>query len=305
MKMINRLLIALILLFCVALLISCGKSSSDTPTASSLYKVMYVPGTGMSAPKEGKTTFQLMITKTSDGSVVSGITPTVSFLMTMTNGEQHATPLDVVSESTTTPGTYDCTAYYLMASGPTMGTWEMSVNVGGETATFHPGVAMSMSSDTVKATLKGQNDIITGITGTEKRSYYIFNDGLSSGMAMGSGTIKLFIAAKESMMNFPSLASKAVSITTLHDETGAGWIADPVTVEASTDGTTWTTGTNSVGGHWSINLTSGITSSVTNTIYVRLSVGENGGTAEQKTTDGHADTVTNGYQTILATPGSM
>jgi hypothetical protein len=293
----------LLVLFAMTFITACGKSSSDT--ATSVYKVAYVPGTGMSAPKEGKTSFQLTITKTSDGSVASGLTPTVSVLMTMTNGEQHATPVDIVSESTTTPGTYDCTVYYLMASGPTMGAWKMSVNVGGETTAYYPDVAMSMSSDTVKAILKGQNDIITGMTGTEKRSYYLFNDGLTSGMSMGSGTLNLFIAAKESMTSFPALASKAVSATTLHDETGTGWIADPVTVEASTDGTTWTAGTNSVGGHWSIAFMSGITSSVTNTIYVRLSVSDDGGTAEQKTTDGHADTGTNGRQTILATPGSM
>ena len=64
-------------------------------------------------------------------------------------------------------------------------------------------------------------------------------------------------------------------------------------------------GTNTKGGHWSISLMSGITSSVTNTIYVRLSVGKNGGVAEQKTTDGNAASGSNGYQTILVTPSSM
>jgi hypothetical protein len=296
-------IIIVLLSFTLAFVAACGKSSSDTSTSA--YKVAYIPGTGMIAPKEGKTNFRLTITKTSDGSVVSGLTPTLSLLMTMTNGEQHATPVDVVSESTTTPGTYDCTVYYLMASGPAMGTWKMSVSVGGETTVFYPDVAMSMSSDSVKAILKGQNDFISGMTGTEKRSYYIFNDGLASGMSMGSGKLDLFIVAKESMMSFPALASKAVSTTTLHDDSGTDWIADPVTVEASTDGTTWTSGTNSAGGHWSINLMSGITSGVTNTIYVRLSVGENGGAAEQKTTNGLADTGTNGYQTIFVTPRSM
>jgi uncharacterized repeat protein (TIGR02543 family) len=269
------------------------------------YTVEYVPGTGMNAPTEGKSTFQLKITKTSDGSPAGGLTPTLSLLMTMTSGEQHATPIDIVSESSTTPGTYDCTVYYLMASGATMGTWEMDVTVNGETTKFNPDVAMSMKSDTVRATLKGQNDIISSMTGTEKRSYYIFNDGLASGMGMGSGTLSLFIAAKESMMSFPSLVSKSVSTTKLHDETGASWSADPVTVDGSLDGTSWTAGTNTKGGHWSISLMSGITSSVTNTFYVRLSVGKNGGVAEQKTTDGNAASGSNGYQTILVTPSSM
>jgi hypothetical protein len=280
---------------------SCGKSDdSSTPTA--VYKVEYVPGTGMNAPTEGKTTFQLKITKTSDGSPATGLTPTLSLLMTMTSGEQHATAIDLVSESGTTSGTYDCTVYYMMASGATMGTWEMTVTVNGETTKFNPDVAMSMKSDTVKATLKGQNDIISSMSGTEKRSYYIFNDGLTSGMSMGSGTLSLFLAAKDSMMSFPALS---VGTSALHDETGASWSANPVTVDGSLDGTNWTTGTNTKGGHWSISLMSGIASSVTNTIYVRLSVGKNGGVAEQKTTDGNAVSGSNGYQTILVTPSSM
>ena len=206
MKLIRSygLKLVLVCLVCMTMMVvACGKSDdSSTPTA--VYKVEYVPGTGMNAPTEGKTTFQLKITKTSDGSPATGLTPTLSLLMTMTSGDQHATPIDLVSESSTTPGTYDCTVYYLMASGATMGTWEMDVTVNGETTKFNPDVAMSMKSDTVKATLKGQNDIISSTSGTEKRSYYIFNDGLTSGMSMGSGTLKLFIAAKDSMMSFPA-----------------------------------------------------------------------------------------------------
>jgi len=306
MKMFRSYGLAIVLVCMTLMIASCGKSD-DSSTPATVYKVEYVPGTGMNAPTEGKTTFQLMITKTSDGSPATGLTPTLSFLMTMTDGTQHATPIDLVSESSTTPGTYDCTVYYMMSSGATMGTWEMDVTLDNETTKFNPDVAMSMKSDTVRATLKGQNDIISSMSGTEKRSYYIFNDGLTSGMAMGSGTLNLFIAAKESMMSFPALVSTSVSTTTLHDETGASWSADPVTVEASLD-TAFTlpySGTNTKGGHWSISLMSGITSSVTNTIYVRLSVGKNGGTAEQKTTDGNAVSGSNGYQTILVTPSSM
>jgi hypothetical protein len=296
----NRLAFVLVFLACMTLMIaSCGKSdNSSTPAA--VYKVEYFPGTGMNTPTMGKTKFELMITKTSAGTPATGLTPTLSFLMTMTDGTQHATPIDLVSESSTTPGAYDCTVYYLME-----GTWEMDVTVNNETTKFNPDVAMSMKSDTVRATLKGQNDIISSMSGTEKRSYYIFNDGLASGMGMGSGTLNLFVAAKESMMSFPSLVSKSVGTTTLHDETGASWSADPVTVDGSLDGTSWRTGTNTKGGHWSISLMSGITSSVTNTIYVRLSVGKNGGVAEQKTTDGNAESGSNGYQTIFVTPSSM
>jgi hypothetical protein len=283
---------------------SCGKSD-DSSTPAAVYKVEYVPGTGMNAPTEGKTTFQLKITKQSDGSAATGLAPELTFTMTMTSGDSHSTPLDSVKESTS-PGTYDCTVYYLMASkkndGTSMGTWEMKVTVNGETTIFNPDVSMSMDSDTVKATLKGQNDIVSGMSGTEKRTYYLFNDGLVSGMG-GMYTLKLFIAAKESSTSYSALSS--VTTTTLHDENGVAWSANPVSVEASTDGASWSNGANSTGGHWSVSLSSGITSSVTNTIYVRLSVGKNGGTAEQKTTDGNAASGSNGYQTILVTPSSM
>jgi hypothetical protein len=299
------LALVLVCLACMTLMIaSCGKSdNSSTPAA--VYKVEYVPGTGMNAPTEGKTTFQLKITKQSDGSAATGLAPVLTLTMTMSNGDSHSTPIDSVKESAS-PGTYDCTVYYLMASkmndGTSMGTWEMKVTVNGETTIFNPDVIMSMDSDTVKATLKGQNDIISGMSGAEKRTYYLFNDGLDSGMG-GMYTLKLFITAKESSTSYTALSS--ATTTTLHDENGVAWSANPVSVEASTDGASWTNGTNSTGGHWSVSLSSGITSSVTNTIYVRLSVGKNGGTAEQKTTDGNAVSGSNGYQTILVTPSSM
>jgi len=81
---------------------SCGKSD-DSSTPATVYKVEYVPGTSMTPPMQGKTTFQLSITKTSDNSPAAGLTPTLSFTMHMTNGDTHTTPADLVSESTTTP----------------------------------------------------------------------------------------------------------------------------------------------------------------------------------------------------------
>ena len=126
-------IISFLLLFTIAFVAGCGKSSSDT--ASPVYKVEYLPGTGMNAPIQGKTAFQLKISKQSDGSPATGLSPALTLKMHMTNGDSHATPVDSVKESST-PGTYDCTVYYLMASGPTMGTWEMNVTVGNETSVF-------------------------------------------------------------------------------------------------------------------------------------------------------------------------
>ena len=295
------LIMVLVCLACMTLMIaSCGNSdNSSTPTA--VYTVEYVPGTGMNAPMQGKTTFHLNITKTSDNSPAVGLTPTLSFTMHMMNGDTHTTPADLVSESTTTPGLYNCTAYYLMASGPTMGTWDMAVTVGGETTTFHPDVAMAMGTTTVRATLKGVTDkILSSSTGTatENRTYYLFNDGLTSAMG-GSYTFKLFIAAKESIMSMPAIGNGS----TLHDETNSAWTISSMTVYASTDGSTWLPATEgSIAGHWSVPGLSALTSGVTGTIYVQMNVG-NGTAVEQKTTDGMAVSGANGYASFIVTPG--
>lgn len=299
MKVIRSYGLAMVLV-CMSLMIaSCGKSDNNS-TPAAVYKVEYVPGTGMNAPQQGKTAFQLNITKTSDNSPAAGLTPTLSFTMHMTSGDTHTTPADLVSESTTTPGLYNCTAYYLMASGATMGTWDMVVTVGGETTTFHPDVAMAMGTTTVRATLKGVTDkILSSSTGTatENRTYYLFNDGLTS--AMGSYTFKLFIAAKESMMSMPAIGNGS----TLHNETNSAWTISSMTVDASTDGSTWLPATEgSVDGHWSVPGLSNLTSGATGTIYVRTSVG-NGTAVEQKTTDGMAVSGANGYASFTVTPG--
>jgi hypothetical protein len=173
-----------------------------------------------------------------------------------------------------------------------MGYWELKVMIGMESATFYPVVGMAMGSTTVRATLKGVNDLIGSMMGTEKRSYYLFNDGLT-GMP-GNHTFNLFIAAKESMMSYP-----AVSVgTTLHDQNGAEVPVTAMTVEASTDGSTWIAGTDNSGGHWSISGLTGLTDGEAGTIYIRIIVN-----TEQKTTDGNTASGANGYATFTVTPG--
>ena len=296
MKVIRSYGLAMVLVCITLMITSCGKSD-DSSTPAAVYKVEYVPGTGMNAPQQGKTTFQLNITKTSDNSPAAGLTPTLSFLMTMTDGTQHATPIDLASESTTTPGTYDCTVYYLMASGPGMGFWELKVKIGGmmgETATFYPAVSMAMGGSTVRSTLKGRSDIISSMTGTEKRSYYLFRDGLSG--TTGNHAFNLFIAAKESMMSYPALSTLAM--TTLHDQNGTPWAVSTVTVLASTDGSTWSSPAGETArGHWSFSGLTGLVSGQTATIYVKLNVNE-----EDKTTDGNAASGANAYSAFKVMP---
>ncbi len=275
---------------------TCNKTGLTTAEIGSLpfakvaltnsYRVEYIPG--MMAATQGKTAFKIKITNRSDGSPATGLTVSLMPMMHMaTMG--HSTPVDSITENG--DGTYSCAVYYLMASGPGMGYWELQVMIGGmmgETVTFYPAVAMAMGSTTTRATLKGQNDIISSMTGTEKRSYYLFNEGL-----IDTTGFNLFIAAKDSMMSFPAVSGG----TTLHDDTGAAWNANPVAVSASTDGATWTAATDKTGGHWSVSGLSGLSSGVTGTIYVKLNV--NG---EDKTTNGNAASGTNSYASFTVTP---
>ncbi|BCS55336.1 hypothetical protein [Geobacter sp. SVR] len=258
----------------------------NTVALTSSYKVEYVPGAMAAA--QGKTSFRIRVSNP-DGTPATGKIITLIPTMYMAS-MSHAAPVDAVVESAV-PGTYDCTVYYLMASGPGMGVWELKVKIGTETVVFYPSVAMSMGS-TSRATLKGNADLIAGMMGmgTAKRTYYLFNEGLSN------GTFTLFIAAQDDamMMTFAPVFPGS----TLHDQTGAAVAVSAMTVELSTDKATWIAATDSGNGHWSA---AGLTLPASGGhLYARVTV--NG---EQKTTDGSAATATNGVAdfTIAATGG--
>jgi hypothetical protein len=152
---------------------------------------------------------------------------------------------------------------------------------------------MGMGSTTVRATLKGQSDMIGSMMSSSKRTYYLFKDGLASG---ATSTFNLFIAAQESMMSFPAIST--LSTTTLHNESGAPWTVNSVTVLASTDGSTWTSpAAETATGHWSLSGLTGLVSGQTGTIYIKLNVN-----AEDKTTDGNTVSGANGYAVFTVTP---
>ena len=281
----------------ILLLAGCG---TDTKTETvqisapaSIYLVEYVAG--MTPAAEGKTEFKLRIVKRSDGSLVSGLTSTglsIAPMMYMNSGKSHSAPVDSIVNNG--DGTYSCTVYYLMATkmmGAIAGHWELKITIGSETAMFYPYVDTATSSNTAKMTLKGQSDIISSTTGTEKRSYYLFKDDIVTG---ATTTYSLFIAAKESLMNYP-----AVSDGTVLNGTTGTWLVTAATtsLSASTDLATWLPGVDMGGGHWAIGGLSGLTSAVTGTVYVSLTV--NG---EPKTTDGMVSAGTNTYAAFTVTP---
>jgi hypothetical protein len=278
-----KTIVVLLLVLTAALVPACGKSSSDSPSSVPVYKVEYIAGTNAAA--EGKTTFQLKITKQSDGSAVTGLAGSITLnpMMDMGMGMKHSAPVDIISESTSTAGTYDCTIYYLMG-----GTWQLDVNIGTETSTFSPSVNMAMAgSDTTKKSLYGPSDIVSGMTGTQYNSYFLFNDDTVSA---ATPTFELYITqTKDNKMTFNPLSM--ISSPT-------GTVASAI-VSASTD-STFVTGTVTASdegnGHWSLSGISDLSTAGTYTVYVKLQVN-----SEDKTTNGASPSGTNAYAAFKVT----
>ena len=269
---------------------------------SNNYKIEYVPG---AKTVKGKTTFQIKVSGRNDGVAATGLASSLALnpVMHMSADKSHAAPVDSCTEDAVL-GTYNCAIYYLMATSmngtTSSGYWEMEVKIGNpDSAYFYPFVSMPMdSTETVNKTMWGPSDIISGMTGTDTRKYYLFRDGAISAPTPTT-TLNLFIAHDEGMME----VFKAVSVgTVLSSPTGA---VDPMTVYASTDADpdpnikTWLPAMDNGSGHWSVPDVPGLASGVTGTVYVKLSI--NG---ETKTTDGLASnpTGTNTYAAFTVKP---
>lgn len=259
---------------------------------SNSYRFQYVEG--MMSAREGKTQFQLQITDAATGTTPqSGLTVTLMGMMYMAS-MNHSTP-DVDCAESATAGTYDCTIYYLMPSsmmGSSMGYWKLTAMAGGESAVFYPTVDMAMNGNG-KVVLKGQSgDMIPSMMGTENRSYYFYKDSVTG--STGSHTIKLFLAAKEGMMDFPALyVGKVLNSGTANELT-----VSSMSVEVSTDGSTWVAADGSGNdGYWTATGVTGLTDGVEGSFSIRLTV--NG---EQKTTDGAAPSGSNNTAQITFTP---
>ena len=260
---------------------------------SNSYRFEYVEG--MMTAREGKTQFKLRVTDAATGTTPqTGLSLTLMGMMYMAT-MNHSTP-DVDCVESATAGTYDCTIYYLMPSsmmGNSMGYWTLTVMAGmGESAVFYPTVDMAMNGNG-KVTLKGQSgDMIPSMMGVENRNYYFYKDSVTG--STGSHTIKLFLAAKEGMMDFPALyVGKVLNLGTANELT-----VSSMSVEVSTDGSTWVAadgGGND--GYWTATAVAGLTDGVEGSFSIRLTV--NG---EQKTTDGAAPSGSNNAAQITFTP---
>ncbi len=261
------------------------------------YKIEYVQ-TSMMDPMEGKSTFQIHVTNR-DGTVDEPGLATMLMVMMNMADRSHSTPMPdlAVSEDPAGGGLYNVTIYYLMPSqmvdGTSMGYWDLKFTVAGEEAHFYPAVMMAMG-DTAQVRLKGVDDkIMSMVTGTMVgRTYFMFKDGLTG--SMGTYDFSVFVAAQETMMNFPAVYVDSI----LSGNTLLG-----VTVEFSDDdGASYRTATDGGNGVWSITGLS-LTDGVEDQIRIRLTV-NNGDVDEMKTTNGLTRVIdVNDYQTFTVTPG--
>ena len=259
-----------------------GQLPFNRVAISDSYKVTYITNqmaTMSGQEQQGKSSFTLRITDLND-QAQTGLTPTLSAMMYM-QSHQHSTPSISINEDPQQAGDYLVTVYYLMPSvmmnGNSMGYWVLNVDIAGETVKFFPRVGMAMGSDTVRANLKGQDDLAPNMMGTaESRPYYLFKQAISQ--AQDNTTFKVFIATRETMMSFPLLETGL----TLNTGTDQELTVNNITVRMSSDEQDWVAAAYQQNGIWSAEL-AGLTPGETAGIYVELTV--NG---EQKTDDGQA-----------------
>lgn len=278
--------------------IQLGNIAEGRIAMSASYKVEYLQV--MMAPMEGKSTFRVRISDLA-GVPQTGLTVSLMPMMYM-ESHMHSTPVGSVTDNG--DGTYDIEIYYLMASsmmnGDSMGYWQIKVMIGGmmgESVYFYPDVMMAMG-DTPKAMLKAQmmgtDKIASMMAGMDMpRPYVLFSEGVTG--TTGSHDIALFLAAREDMMSYPDVDTGTV----LNAGTAYELTVSSVSVEVSTDGSSWTMATENGNGHYTASSINGLTDGTEGQYYVRLSV--NG---EQKTTDAAAvsGTGTNDYATFSVTP---
>ncbi|MDH5388759.1 MAG: hypothetical protein OEY06_09935 [Gammaproteobacteria bacterium] len=248
---------------------------------------------------EGKSQFQIRVTD----SVGAPVSDTVSIMPMMHMADKtHSTPVDNAGACipSATPGTYDCTVYYVMASvmmdGTSMGYWDLAVMVGGmaDTAHFFPPVMMAMNG-TAMVKLKNSNLTMMSMDGPVARTFQVFKSSLIS--VPGSHTFELFTSTMETMMSFPAVFD-GVSLNE------AALIIANMAVEVSTDAafTSPILANQDGSGYWTAEGITGLTNGVEGTLYVRIATNTY---TLNSSIDGVAGAGINDYATFTVTPGAM
>ena len=280
-------------------IVSCGSSGSSSSTTSAVtgYNVeLLQPEMGFVT---GKSAFQIRVTKKSDGSAATSLASQITLypLMHMTSmNHTSPVPADAVTESPT-PGVYDCTVFFLMATMDAANYWDLQVTLAGETTTFNPSVAMAMGSNTVRATLKNNSDMIMSMGGTmSARGYYLFNDGATAD-AHG-GELTLFVAtSQEGLLAMPPLVA-GMTIMNMGG-TSVQMTINSVELSASIDGMNWEPMTCDANARCSIHVHEFVVGTPMD-VYVSMKINGN-----DYTTDGAAVSGSNDYATFTVTPGAM
>ncbi len=249
-------------------LMACGGESSDSNDT----QTFKLTEPAMMA-HEGKSVYQLNV-QDNNGNPLSSVTPMMMPMMDMASGDQHAAPHTGCTE-TDSAGNADCTVYFLMPSmmnDNKMGDWNLSFSLpeSEEEAVSFPTTVMMAMNGPVKVKMISANDKIASMTmamddsmpAGDSRPYYVFNNGLSE----DNSSIELFVAAKESMMNFPTLIEGLV----LNEDSDFELTISSIEIQVSTDNVTWETATSAGKGLWTAN---GL-SNYSNTVYVKLFVND-------------------------------
>ncbi len=279
-----------------------GTTPSDTKVpedvATGDYKIEYVPvGSGLTV---GKSVCQLKITAPG-GSPATGLASSIALspvMMMSKMSHGNPVPIDAVKESAT-PGLYDTTLFFTMASvdasGNPAGQWKLGVTIGSAPKVdLDLTVNKAAGTDTTHAMLRNEADTFTAMGAPKMRNYVLFRDTLTKESA-GGYRLGLFLATvQEGMMVWPPLTT-GLKLT---DATGKVQLTvDTIAVEASTDGTTFAPMTCDERARC-VATFAGLTSGTTANVRVRLKI--NG---RDYTTDGAAPSGTNAYATFAVTPG--
>ena len=268
---------------------------------TSTYRVEYVPptvGEFVSAD-----TFQLKITKRSDGSAAIGLASSIvinPYMIMGAMGGGGNWP-GAITE-TATHGTYTGTVHYSMETywGLDM-YWKLYIFIGSETAFFYPNVAIFANmSDSVSVSFYGSSDLTTG---TSKRRYKIWREALTAGT--NGYDLTVFVSTPDGTSTYGAVTS-ATNYPVYEGQiwTASAFTASSVKVQAYI-GSAWVdltpVGTNS--GKF---IASGLplTAGTEGSVYLRLII--NGTTYTTANTgaawDASNATTSNAVQTFKVTP---
>lgn len=219
----KRLLASLLLpLFITA----CGSDSSSS--AEPLYPrtlnlgADYIATLNMSNVENGIADLTVNIEST-DGRSLEGEAISLSPLMVMASGMKHGTPFENSTGTLDENGAFTSTAYFLMPSnmpsGDPMGDWTITVTFDSQSEIIP--ITVDMMSADVK-TLKGSDtdQIMNMSGGTTDRTYYLYNRGRHINSAMNMNMFEVYVAARESMMDYQAIVDgNVLNADSMHELT--------------------------------------------------------------------------------------